>query len=340
MSLYKRGSTWWVRFTTPGGKRIRQSTGTSDKQDAQEYHDRLKAEAWRTEKLGDKPRRTWQEAVIRWSRETEHKADADKDRSKLLWFHDHLASLYLDEIDRAVVDRIAEIKRAEASASTANRYLALLRAILRKARDEWEWIDKIPKVRLYPEPKRRVRWLTRTQASKLLRELPSHLADMAEFTLATGLRQSNVSYLRWNQIDLAREIAWIHADEFKSRKSIAVPLNRDALRVLERRKGQNPEFVFDYKGKPVQRTTTKAWKAALERAGIENFRWHDLRHTWASWHVQHGTSMQELMELGGWSTLDMVLRYAHLAGDHLKEAARRVEGTNLAHGEEAEAERP
>ncbi len=75
----------------------------------------------------------------------------------------------------------------------------------------------------------------------------------------------------------------------------------------------------------------KAWKKALKRAGIENFRWHDLRHTWASWHVQNGTSLQELQQLGGWTSFEMVLRYAHLSSDHLKMAAERVCGTNLVH---------
>lgn len=69
----------------------------------------------------------------------------------------------------------------------------------------------------------------------------------------------------------------------------------------------------------------KAWKRALTRAGIENFRFHDLRHTWASWHVMNGTSLQELMELGGWKSYEMVLRYAHLAPEHLSHAAARIE---------------
>ena len=90
--------------------------------------------------------------------------------------------------------------------------------------------------------------------------------------------------------------------------------------------------VFTYQGKPVDRCSTKAWKRALERAGIEHsFRWHDLRHTWASWHVQSGTPLQELMELGSWASYDMVLRYAHLASDHLREAASRIDGTFLTH---------
>lgn len=194
------------------------------------------------------------------------------------------------------------------------------------ARDEWEWIDRIPKVRLFKEPKKRIRWITAEEANILIKELPSHLADMAIFTLATGLRQSNVSFLTWDQVNMNTGIAWIHADQSKSGKSIRVPLNADAISILKKRADQHPDYVFTYQSKPVKRTSTKAWKAALNRAGIENFRWHDLRHTWASWHVQNGTSLQELQELGGWATYEMVLRYAHLGGDHLKDAASRIEG--------------
>jgi integrase len=93
---------------------------------------------------------------------------------------------------------------------------------------------------------------------------------------------------------------------------------------------RHPKYVFVYGGHPVQRTTTKAWYAACKRAEIEDFRWHDLRHTWASWHVQNGTGLQELMELGGWSCMEMVLRYAHLGGEHLRAASKRIEGTKLA----------
>ena len=68
-----------------------------------------------------------------------------------------------------------------------------------------------------------------------------------------------------------------------------------------------------------------AWKRSLAKAEITHFRFHDLRHTWASWHVMHGTSLQELMELGGWKSYEMVLRYAHLAPEHLADAASRIE---------------
>jgi integrase len=230
-------------------------------------------------------------------------------------------------LTRDLVDRIGEIKAKESSPANANRYLALIRSILRRARDDWEWIDQIPKVRLYREAKKRVRWITRDEAAALLEALPLHLREMAQFALSTGLRQRNVSFLRWDQVDMARKVAWIHADEAKAGRAIAVPLNEDAMEVLRRRVGGHDRYVFTYQGKPVERCTTKAWQRACARAGIEDFRWHDLRHTWASWHVQSGTSLQELMELGSWQTFEMVMRYAHLAADHLRTAACRIDGT-------------
>ena len=87
--------------------------------------------------------------------------------------------------------------------------------------------------------------------------------------LATGLRQRNVSFLRWEQVDMARRVAWIHPDEAKAGRAIGVPLNESAVEVLRRRLGQDNAHVFTYEGKPVARCSTKAWKAALARAGIE-----------------------------------------------------------------------
>jgi integrase len=145
---------------------------------------------------------------------------------------------------------------------------------------------------------------------------------MAAFSLETGLRRSNVTGLKWSQVDLIRKMAWIHADEAKARKAIPVPLSDVAIEILRRQRfsARNADFidsVFVFKGKPVYQTGTLAWRKALVKAGIRDFRWHDLRHTWASWHVQKGTLLHVLQALGGWETVEMVQRYAHLSADHL-----------------------
>ena len=143
----------------------------------------------------------------------------------------------------------------------------------------------------------------------------------ARFSLETGLRQANVIGLQWSQVDLERECAWVHPDQAKARRAIAVPFSSSAVAIVRNQLGQCQTHVFSYKGKPVTVVNTKAWRAALKRAGIQDFRWHDLRHTWASWHAQAGTPLNVLQELGGWESVEMVRRYAHLSGEHLSEYA-------------------
>ncbi len=208
------------------------------------------------------------------------------------------------------------------SAATINHYVGLITTILRKCK-KWGWLNEVPVTERLPLNNKRIRWLTVEEAEKLLAQLPSHLSDMANFTLATGLRASNVRLLKWSQIDFERKHAFVEAKEVKNKKSLPVPLNKDALESILKQPRIN-DYVFNYKGKPVSYCSTKAFKKALRRYGIENFRWHDLRHTWASWHVQSGTSLQELQALGGWSDFSMVLRYAHLSSEHLQDAADRI----------------
>lgn len=333
--LYRRPNSrhWWTRFTTPNGQEVRRSTGTEDKKAAEEYEARLKQELWRIARMGDKPRHTWQEAVVRWIEETSHKASHADDLAHLRWLDGHLGAVYLDQIDRGRLHDLMSARRREKTRvsgqpvtnATINRLLSVVHAILRRAAMAWDWLAQAPTIPLLPEPSRRIRWLTREEAERLLAELPPHLAEMARFALATGLRESNVTGLEWSQVDLARRVAWIHPDQAKARKAIGISLNRDAVLVLRRQQGEHPTRVFTYQGQPVSKAGGNAWRKALVRAGISDFRWHDLRHTWASWHVQAGTPLQRLMEMGGWSSLEMVLRYAHLAPQHLQEDAARIE---------------
>jgi integrase len=321
MSLRKRGSVWWIDIATPNGERVRRSAETRNKAQARELHDKLKGEVWRLQKLGDRPRRVWQDAAVRWLREQAHKASLEDDKEKLRWLDRYLANRELESINRELIDGIWQAKQAEGcSNGTVNRLLALIRAILRKCARDWEWMDRAPAVRLLKEPARRIRFLNRNQARTLLRELPPHL------------RAANVTGLAWEQVDLSRKLAWIHPDQAKARKAIAVPLNDTALQVLREQRGKHPVWVFTYGARPIKQVSTAAWYKALERAGIEDFRWHDLRHTWASWHVQGGTPLFALQELAGWETEKMVRRYAHLAAEHLAVYAGNTEshGTNTA----------
>lgn len=319
MSLYKRKDSpyWWVKLSH-NGRSIQKSAGTSDRTKAREYHDKLKAQLWDTTRLGVKPCRIWEEAVVRWLDEKEHKTSIADDRRNFRWLDSMLAGVKLGDINRDLVDRITQVRKKEGvSNGTVNRTLALLRSVLRAAMNEWEWLDKAPKVRLLHETKGRVRFLSSEELARLLAELPPHLRAMSAFSILTGARQRNVRELRWSQVDLDRRLVWIHPDEAKARKGIAIPLTDEAVQIVRAQQGNHPEFVFTYRNKPVRWIHNTAWRGALKRAGIENFRWHDQRHTWATLHAQAGTPMHVLQELGGWASPEMVKRYAHFTAGHL-----------------------
>lgn len=326
MSLFKRKDSpyWWIKLNH-NGRRIQESTGTSDRAKAQEYHDKLKASLWDQARLGIKPRYSWNEAVVRYLAETSHKASQVSDKIHFRWLDKFLNGVMLDEINRAMLDRIKAARMAEGvKNSSVNRVMEVVRAVLRRAANEWEWIDRVPNVRMLPEPNRRVRWITQEQAERLIAVLPPHLAAMTRFSLETGLRRANVTGLLWSQVDLVRRTAWIHPDQAKARKAIAVPLSAAAVIVIREQLGKHATHVFSFQGSPIYQTSTKAWYTGLAKAGIDNFRWHDLRHTWASWHVQAGTPLHVLQELGGWECVEMVRKYAHLSSEHLVEYVDRL----------------
>ena len=270
----------------------------------------------------------WHQAAELWLKETSHKRDHPKDQQKIQWLSPLLDHYKLTQIDRQLIREIASRKKEQSSSSTANRYLALIRSILRRARNEWEWIEEVPYIRLFQEPRNRTRWLNKTEASRLIDALPYHLSTMAQFSLMTGLRQSNVTNLQWKQVDWARSVIEFEADEMKSGRPFSCPLNDTAKKLLLSQKNQNigsQTYVFTYKNRPIKNPNNTAWKRTLKSLNIERFRWHDLRHTWASWHVQNGTTLQELMRLGDWSNYQMVLRYAHLSFDGLLSVSSNIE---------------
>src|SRR3546814_767928 len=187
MALWKRASKYYVEFTAPDGTRVRRSTGTSDRRKAEEYHDRLKAELWEASRLKKKPKRTWDEAALRWLKEKAHKKSRRDDVQRIRWFTTHLRGKRLDEVSRDMIDRLLTTRLPKATDATRNRYMALIRAIFRKAQREWEWVDQIPAFKAYGEgSKIRVRHLTHEQAEALLEALPDHQREVVLFALTPG----------------------------------------------------------------------------------------------------------------------------------------------------------
>ncbi len=237
----------------------------------------------------------------------------------------YLGKMMLNQINGDVIWSVVqgELKKGNKPA-TVNRYLATIRSLFRMARDEWQWIDTFPKIRLLTGEVERDRWLTRTEAETLIRCCAPHLAALVRFALATGCRASEITGLEWNRVDLDRKTAWLN--QTKSGTPRGVPLNEDAIEALRKQIVKHLRYCFTFRGEPWRwQVTNSGWHTALATAGLRDFRFHDLRHTWASWHRQAGTSCDELKELGGWKSREMVDIYAKYATEHLAVAATRIE---------------
>lgn len=320
--LYRRPNSpyWWTRFEFDRTE-YRLSTRTADRAQAEEFETQARNRVWRQVRLGEKPVALWEEATKRWLKLTE-KRTVEKDVAIIAWFDQTLKGQPLTNIDDAVIAELRGLKADETSKATADRYMALLRAILKR-----ELGSAAPKVPMYRVKRSEPRFLTHGQADKLLKHLKPnpHLDDMARFTLATGQRMRNVTHLTWDRVDLKRRHMWIPGSSAKGKKPIPVPLNQDAIDILKRWQGKHEERVFVFRKKPIDDANGAAFKQAAKDAGLPWLRWHDLRHTWASWHVQQGTPLQALQELGGWSSYEMVLVYAHLSSAHLARYAKAVQ---------------
>lgn len=323
--IEKRRNVFYSNFTFKG-ERIRRTLGTSDQQEARERCDKLRAALYDEHKNKKPQRHTFTDAVALWL-ETGDKSQSDKYSIRAF----KIGDVALTDINEQLLREILNRNKG----ATRNRKIALLHAILNCAFKR-KWIAEIPFMQKVEVNAGRIRWLTYEEWERLDNQLNGHMKPMASFAVYSGLRENNVIELEWSQIDMQRRVAWIHPDRAKGKKPIGIPLSDDAIYVLKGQIGKHDRYVFVYSrklngeivGTPVTKTSTKAWKKALVRAGIDviededknknsTFRWHDLRHTWASWHIMNGTPIEVLQKLGGWEKLEMVMKYAHLAPEHL-----------------------
>lgn len=142
----------------------------------------------------------------------------------------------------------------------------------------------------------------------------------------TGARQNEIFTLTWDKVDLDRKTALVTNDLAKSGKARAMPLNDDAVRLIMSKPKRHYIFSRD-SGRKLTGIDYRAFVRAYGRAGLAKLKFHDLKHTWASWHVQNGTLLMVLKELGGWETVEMVQKYAHLGESHLAAYAEATEIT-------------
>lgn len=330
MLRQRENGIWYADISIAGKKRVIRSCFTTDKAQAQELHDTMKAKLWRTVQLHEKPEYTWLDAIDLWMKLKGKKRSIEDDKDKLRWLGKHLNHLKLREINSAVLNKVRDAKLAdEVSDTTINRYFALIRSMLNLCLAN-EMLDSVPSFvgRMSKEEAERVVYLTKKQANILYEFIPNSHQPMYRFALLTGLRKSNVFTLKWAQVDIERKCAWIKAEDAKGKKSISVPLNSQAMLIINEQSKITGKQANVFGGaKPIER---KAWISIIKKSGIYDeimrefgltLRWHDLRHTWATWHVMNGTPLEVLQKMGGWKSYQMVLKYGHFAPAHLAQYA-------------------
>ncbi len=339
MGLYRRGQTWWMKFTV-NGETIRRSTETKEKRLAEKIYCKVITQVtegkWFNLPFGsDKALSELLEKYLREHSER-NKALSSFTRDKSLSAHllRSLNNPYVTDLrTRDLYEYKVRRRNEGASPKTVNEELQLLHHAYNLAIREWEWLDvnpvsKVSREKVYNE---RERWLSFDEEERLLRECPKWLREVVVFAINTGLRRGEILNLRWDKVDLFRRIILIF--EQKNRGKDTLPLNSTALDVLTERykvKSTKTEYVFysldetQLDGSNVRRGFLQAMKKAL----IVDFRFHDLRHTFATRLVQAGVDLYKVQRLMRHKSPQMTQRYAHHYPESLRDGVEVLDLLN------------
>lgn len=328
--VYRRGTTWWVRFRM-GGVHVRRSAKTTKKGEAQVYLHRLMEEHAQATHGDVLPRHLLTEAMGRFFEETSLRVgtvETYRFTSKVC--ARLLGHLHLDEINRrALAEFVATRKRTGVTDATIRRDLAFLGSVFTAA-IRWGWADTSPVTQFnkkaLKESSPRTRFLTREEFGRLHDAASDDLKPILVLAVETGLRKEELLGLKLASIDLRRRE--LHLTITKTGRPRQVPLSPRALETIkelleQRSRPRSPNLLCKPDGSRTG-NPKKAFEGACRRAGIDDFRFHDLRHTYASWWVQDGGDLYRLSRILGHATLQMTARYGHLRTDDLHEELERV----------------
>ena len=268
-------------------------------------------------------------------------------KSQLAYWKDMLGNLPLSEVNAALISEhkgkllhTKTIRGEKRSGAAVNRYLALLSHAFSVAIKEWQWVTYNPVKNVSSlKEEERMRFLSedevldngnviRGERTRLLEACRASenkaLYPAVVLALSTGARKSEIMNLSWSDIDLQRGMIALETTKNKERR--ALYLTGHALELVkEMRKVRriDSDLLFPAKAKKGQRIKKpidlkRSFTTALKRAGIEDFRWHDLRHSAASYLAMNGASLAEIAEILGHKTLQMVKRYSHISETHAR----------------------
>lgn len=339
---YRRADSpvWWISYTDAGGKRTRRSAETHNYQEAKQLEAKWRLEAHDEKHWDKEPSRTFDQLMLAYLEATqEEKRSAWLDKVHAGHLYGYLTGRELNGLGAADIRGYCEHrKRKGIKPATINRELTLLSSAINFGRRELEWEIPNPVTgRKLKEPEGRTRWITEAEAQTLLdeagraRQTP-HLVDFIKLALHSGCRSGELLGLEWRRVDLSEKLIHLEGEHTKNGKRRSVPLNQAAFDVILNRARFRAEncpgspWVFSHANGERVQAVKRSFKTACSRAGIEDFRIHDLRHTCAAWLVSKGVALPEVRDLLGHSTIRMTERYAHLAPENVRAAVAVLDG--------------
>ncbi len=337
--LIKRGETWHIekRFR---GSRIRESCGTSDLEEAEQYLAHRMEQIRQAEIYGVRPKRSFRQAATKHLKEAT-KASIGDDAMHLKFLDPFIGTLSLEAVHMGTLQPFIQARKAQGVKNrTINYAVQTVRHILNLAAGEWldenglTWLATTPRIKFLPEvDKRKPYPLSWDEQFRLLNQLPRHLAKMALFKVNTGCREAEVCGLKWEWEDEVPElnvnVFIIPADQVKNRESRVVILNRIAKAVVEEMRGVHPEYVFTYKGRRIRKMNGPAWRKARQRAALPLVRVHDLKHTFGRRLRAAGVSFEDRQDLLGHKSGRITTHYSQAELENLIAAVNKVCGQSV-----------
>lgn len=335
----RRWSPHLVIRGTVRGIRVEESAGTADRKAAEEIRAKREAEILAESIHGRSATATFNHCVVSY-------LENGGSERFLEPITKEIGRMRVGQIGQDTVDRLARKLLPEVSDATRNRQVYTpVSAVMRHAAKR-QWC--MPLILERPAPSQeRVRWLSFEEAQRLVACCNDTLRPLVIFLLYTGARAGEALWLDWRHVDLKR--AHVTFPKTKNGEARGVSLNSDVVAALANLPHRHDEVFRRPDGLPYERpdpdddadtsagTRIKtAFRGACRRAGIEDFHPHDCRHTWATWHYAANRDLGALQRLGGWKSVRMVLRYAHVNVAELAHTIDRLPGGILGGSQTAE----
>jgi site-specific recombinase XerD len=332
MGIYKKGHVWWM-IKVYKGKKVEKSLDTKIKRKAEERFAKVVSEIVDGTYFQKPKDVTVKELIARYCQDRlKAKAINTIERDKTLKSHieNHFGNYKIADVTPEMVSGYRQKRYAEGkSIATVNRELAFLRNAYNVAIESYEWCFKNPvsKIKFDKENNERDKWLTPEQEERLLSNLSGRYRDIVKLVINTGLRLMELLTLNHSNVDLFRKVIIVKG---KGEKVRTIPLNSIAVEVIKERlktRHIRSELVFpSAEGTVIQKSRLRvAFKKALEKAGIEDFHFHDLRHTFATRLAQSGVDLLKICELLGHEDISTTQRYAHHCPDSLRSSVDALE---------------